>query len=92
MSHIVGLKGQVVIAKDIRGRLGVEPGWIAFQRLVDDHVEVCFLPSEHRNSLKGILAPYVKVKVPVGKEWVEARESAWRSATAGKASERVQGS
>ena len=43
MAHFVGPKGQIVIAKEIRERLGVAPGWLTIQRLVDDHVEVYFL-------------------------------------------------
>lgn len=78
MAHVVGAKGQVVIAKEIRVRLGVEPGWIALQRLVNDHVEVYFLPPEHRRSLKGSLAKHIKVRLGQGKEWAEARETAWR--------------
>ena len=47
--------GQVVIAKEIRDRLGIAPGWVALQRVVDDHVELYFLPPERRESLKGTL-------------------------------------
>ena len=56
MMHIVGSKGQVVIAKDIREQLGIQPGWIAVQRIVDGQVVLDFLPPPHRRSLKGILA------------------------------------
>lgn len=79
MLHKVGPKGQVVIAKEIRDRLGIRPGWIALQRLVDNHVEVYFLPPEHRRSLKGSLAEHLKVHIPP-EEWQEAREMAWRKA------------
>lgn len=77
MAHVVGAKGQVVISKEIRERLGVEPGWIAIQRLVDDHVEVYFIPPEHRKSLKGSLAVYLRARVSPGEEWDRAREAAW---------------
>jgi len=77
MAHVVGHKGQVVIAKELRDRLGVEPGWLALQRLVDDHVEVFFLPPGHRRSLKGSLAKHLKVRVAPGREWARARETAW---------------
>lgn len=80
MAHVVGTKGQVVIAKEIRDQLGVEPGWLALQRLVNDHVEVYFLPPEHRNSLKGSLAKHVRVQVSPGDEWDKAREMAWDKA------------
>ena len=85
MAHVVGYKGQVVIAKEIRDHLGVEPGWLAFQRLVDDHVEVYFLPPEHRKSLRGSLAEYVKVHVAPGEEWEKARDAAWSLAVTEKA-------
>ena len=77
MSYKVGAKGQVVIAKEIRERLGVEPGWLAVQQIVDDHVEVYFVPPEHDRSLKGSLAHHIKVRIPAGEEWWRARESAW---------------
>ncbi len=80
MAHVVGTKGQVVIAKEIRDQLGVEPGWLALQRLVGDHVEIYFLPPEHRNSLKGSLAEYINVHVAPGQDWDEARHAAWERA------------
>ena len=85
MAHTVGPKGQIVIAKEIRDRLGVEPGWIALERLVNDHVEVYFLPPEHKKPLKGSLAGHVNVSIPPGKDWNEAREAAWRASTVERA-------
>jgi bifunctional DNA-binding transcriptional regulator/antitoxin component of YhaV-PrlF toxin-antitoxin module len=80
MSYLVGEKGQVVIAKEIRERLGVQPGWVALQRLVGDRVEIYFLPPEHKQSLKGRLAQYLKTRVPPGESWEEARQAAWEGA------------
>ncbi len=77
MANRVGPKGQVVIEKAIRDRLGVQPGWIALQRLVDGRVEISFLPPEHTASLAGILDPYTNVKIPPGNAWRLAREKAW---------------
>ncbi len=77
MANVVGTKGQVVINKEIRQKLGIEPGWLALQRIVDDHVEIYFLPPEHNRSLAGILRPYIKKSIAPGKEWDEAREQAW---------------
>ena len=84
MGYIVGPKGQIVIAKEIRDSLGVEPGWVALQRQVDDHVEVYFLPPEPRKSLKGSLAKYTNVHVAPGEEWDKAREFAWHEAAAAR--------
>lgn len=80
MAHTVGPKGQIVIAKEIRDRLGVGPGWVALERLVDDHVEVYFVPPEHRKSLKGSLAKHVKGQARPGKAWDSARKAAWAKA------------
>ena len=79
MAHVVGTKGQVVIAKELRDRLGVGAGWVALQRVVDGHLEMTFLPPEHRESLKGSLAPHIRATVPA-EDWPRARERAWRDA------------
>ncbi|MBI2941735.1 MAG: AbrB/MazE/SpoVT family DNA-binding domain-containing protein [Chloroflexi bacterium] len=92
MAHRVGPKGQVVIAKEIRDRLGVRPGWLAIQRLVDDHVEVYFVPPEHRRSLKGVFAEHVELRVPPGEEWHRAREYAWQTAVQNKVQGQGDGS
>ena len=79
MAYVVGPKGHVVIAKEIRNRLGVEPGWVVLQCVVGDHVEVYVVAPEHRRSLKGSLAKHLKVPVPPG-EWDKARDTAWSQA------------
>ena len=78
MTYKVGGKGEVVIKKELRDKLGIEPGWIALQRLVDNRIEIQFIPPEHNESLKGNLANYVKKSIAPGKEWDEAREAAWK--------------
>ncbi len=80
MPYTVSSKGQVVIAKEIREKLGVKPGWVAVQRLVGDHVEIYFLPPPHRRSLKGLLADRIQTRVSV-EDWPAARERAWRAAS-----------
>lgn len=85
MNYMVGTKGQVVIAKEIRDVLGVKPGWIAVQRLAGDHVEIHLIPPEHGNSLKGVLKQHIKSAVPPGEEWDKARELAWKKAGESKA-------
>lgn len=77
MAYKVGPKGQVVLAKDIRDRFGIKPGWIALERVVGDHVEIQFLPPEHDRSLAGSLAKYARGKsVPQG-GWRRIVEKAW---------------
>lgn len=77
MAYVVGPKGQVVIAKEIRDRLGIGPGWIAVQRVAGGHVEMRFLPPDHRESLKGSLAPYVRAGSR-DQDWGQLRDQAWR--------------
>jgi AbrB family looped-hinge helix DNA binding protein len=51
MTHRVGPKGQVVIPKELRDELGIEPGdEVSFWRH-DDHVAV--RPASHRRPLRG---------------------------------------
>ena len=83
--HVVGTKGQIVIEKEIREQLGVEPGWLTVQRLVDGHVEVYFVPPEHDRSLKGILAPFTNRRIPP-EELEQARDAAWEDAARAKMS------
>lgn len=77
MSTRVGTKGQVVIEKPIRDELGVEPGWIACQRIVGgDRVEVRFYPAEHDRSLRGALAQEIERSIPP-EGFDQARRDAW---------------
>ena len=76
----VGTKGQVVIEKEIRDRLGIGPGWIALQRLVDNHVEIQFVGPEHNRSLMGSLKKYAKFAIDPDADWNQIREYAWSEA------------
>ena len=80
----VGPKGQVVIEKEIRDQLGVQPGSVAIQKLVGDHVEIRFAPPPpkvvlHNRSLFGILKPPPGVTVSA-EDWPAARDRAWAEA------------
>ena len=75
MGNRVGHKGQVVISKPTRQRLGIEAGWEALERIVDDHVELRFVPPPHGRSLKGSLARAVRRR-PRG-SFTQARRAAW---------------
>ena len=57
---IVGTKGQMVIDKPLRDRLGVGPGWQAKQSVEDGRLMVEFLPPVHRESLAGCLQTHVR--------------------------------
>jgi bifunctional DNA-binding transcriptional regulator/antitoxin component of YhaV-PrlF toxin-antitoxin module len=46
MATVMGAKGQVTIAKEIRERLGIGPGWTAVQHVVGEHVELHFVAPE----------------------------------------------
>jgi AbrB family looped-hinge helix DNA binding protein len=85
MAHKVGTKGQVVIAKEIRDKLGIEPGALTIQRIVDGHLEIRFVPVTH-HSVAGILAGRGE---PIGPDddWQVVKERAWAEA----ARERVEG-
>ena len=54
MTHRVGAKGQVVIPKELRDQLGIEPGDEVSFWLHDGHVAV--RPTEHRRPLRGRFA------------------------------------
>jgi AbrB family looped-hinge helix DNA binding protein len=81
MANKVGEKGQVVIDKAIRDRLGIGPGWLAIQRIVDDHVEIYFVTPEHNRSLAGSLSEYVTEETKK-LSWDEMRQRAWAAAAA----------
>jgi AbrB family looped-hinge helix DNA binding protein len=81
MASKVGSKGQVVIEKKLRERLGVEPGHFAVQRIVGDHVEIRFHPPEHDRSLRAALADAARRSVSPD-EWRELKERAWFEASA----------
>ena len=76
MPNLVGEKGQVVIEKPLREALGVQPGFLTAQILVDDHVEIRFYPPEHNRSARGALKKYAK-RVLSTDELREARDKAW---------------
>jgi len=83
MNYRVGTKGQVVIEKGIRDRLGIEPGSLTLQQQVGDHVVIRFFPPPRKRSLFGILGDLVEKPIPF-EDWNEAREEAWRQAVAEK--------
>jgi bifunctional DNA-binding transcriptional regulator/antitoxin component of YhaV-PrlF toxin-antitoxin module len=79
MPRLVGAKGQVVIERAIRERLGVRPGAVAVQTLVGDRVEIHFIPPAHSESLFGILSDHL-TRRPVAREWARVKQRAWTAA------------
>ena len=47
-------KGQIIMPKDIRDKLGIKPGKELSVKLVDDHVEIRPLPDDPIEFLTGI--------------------------------------
>ena len=74
MPNKVGPKGQVVISKPTRDRLGVLPGWEALETVVGDHVELRFVPPPHERSLLGSLGGQLRRRPT---DLSQAREAAW---------------
>ncbi len=79
MPTTVGTKGQVVIEKSIRDRLGVRSGAIAIQTLVGDRVEIRFVPPPHNRSLFGVLGANVGRQV-TAQGWADVKQRAWEAA------------
>jgi AbrB family looped-hinge helix DNA binding protein len=79
MAYTVGTKGQVVIAKEIRDQLGIEPGSLAIQRVVDGRLVIHFVPPMHNRSLRGSLAKYARQDLSTD-ALLEAEERAWEDA------------
>ncbi|MDJ0818250.1 MAG: AbrB/MazE/SpoVT family DNA-binding domain-containing protein [Desulfobacterales bacterium] len=48
-------KGQVVIPKDIREKLGITPGKRLLFRVIENHVEITPLPDDPIKQMRGIL-------------------------------------
>ena len=54
MTNVMGAKGQVTIAKAIRERLGIGPGWTAVQHVVGEHVELHFVAPDPDEPSDGV--------------------------------------
>ncbi len=80
MAVILDAEGQIMIEQDIRQRLGLKPGYVAVQQIVDGRVEISFYPPPiSQRSLRGIL--HTPGQQPLStQELSEAREAAWNAA------------
>jgi len=54
----------------------------SLQLVVDDHLEIHFVPPPHNRSLMGIFASYVtgENRITTWEQWDEVRERAWAEA------------
>jgi len=68
----VGSKGQIVIEKQWRDRLGIGPGWSAVQAVRGNELVVRFEPPPHQRSLAGVLREYAAETAPPGREQMDA--------------------
>lgn len=77
-NYKVGQNGEIYIRKELMEALGIGPDWIVLQRVVDNKLEVEFLPPEHSDSLGGIAARYVTEETKFSDdEWHRIKEKAW---------------
>jgi bifunctional DNA-binding transcriptional regulator/antitoxin component of YhaV-PrlF toxin-antitoxin module len=67
----VSERGQITIDRKIREQLGVRPGMIAYQTVVDGHLEVVFLPAPHHDSLYGALQGLGRAAAPMTRAEIE---------------------
>ena len=51
-------KGQIIVPKEIRDKLGIRPGSSVSIRLVEDHAEIRSLPDDPIESLTGIFSDH----------------------------------
>ena len=75
----VSARGQITIDREARRALAVEPGMVAVQYVVDDHLEVYFVPAPHRRSLFGALAKPAGPDSAAVADWASLEQRATRS-------------
>ena len=73
MATQVSTRGQITVDRQARRALLVAPGMVAVQFVVDDHLEVYFLPAPHRRSLFGVLS---RCEDRAPQEWAALEERA----------------
>lgn len=73
MASRVNARGRITLDREAREALGVEPGMVAVQIIVDGHLEIYFIPAPHERSLFGILPPREPGPPP---DWETLKEQA----------------
>lgn len=51
-------KGQIILPKNIRDRLGIKPGKMLSIKVVDDYIEIRLLPDDPVNYLTGLFSDH----------------------------------
>ena len=64
-------KGQIIMPKEIRDKLGIKPGTVVSVSVVDDHVEIRPLPDDPIEFLTGIFKDHPR---SLAKELLEERK------------------
>ena len=64
-------KGQIIMPKEIRDKLGIKPGTAVSVKLVDDHAEIKPLPDDPIEFLTGI---FKEQRRSLAKELLEERK------------------
>jgi hypothetical protein len=72
----VGQRYQMVIEESIRKKLGIAPGWVGVQAVVDGKLQVTFIPPTNNESLAGSLHQYSRGPVD-DEDWHKIEEAAW---------------
>ena len=75
MANQVSDRGQITIERSIRDQLGIEPGMVTYQSIVDGRLEVVFLPAPHRDSLYGALKSSATGRGPRTRNEIDAAVS-----------------
>lgn len=89
MANVVGERFQITIDKHVRRELGIKPGDVAVERVVDGRLVVDFVPKPHRESLRGI---FKRPGQPVVTDWQGLRDRAWGWRSAETPEDRSRGS
>ena len=72
MANRVSQRGQITLDRAVRKELNIQPGMMAYQRVVDGHVEVVFLPESHKKSLYGAFQSEAQSPITTSNELEEA--------------------
>ena len=77
----VGQKGEIVIGEELREKLGIGPGWRAYQFLGEGCLKIYFRPPDDGKPLAGSLSKYVNESNRIDDDdWPRIKEEAWMKA------------